>query len=94
MSFQLTKRIEVSELLGVDPMYLASEGRVICVVSSTAAEKILSAWKKTPQGKNAAIIGEITSTSSEEDGTVYLATGIGGTRKLEHHSGEPLPRIC
>ncbi|MFA6541610.1 MAG: hydrogenase expression/formation protein HypE [Bacteroidota bacterium] len=79
------------EILGFDPLYVANEGKMIAVVSSGDAEKILAAMKLHPHGKNASIIGEVTG---ERTGVVVMKTAIGGERVVDMISGEQLPRIC
>ena len=81
--------ISVCEMLGYDPYYLACEGRVVAVVSAEDTDKALAHWKKLPEGKDAAIIGEIT-----EDNRVILETTLGGQRLLDELEDDPLPRIC
>lgn len=80
----------VCDMLGYDPMYLACEGRVVAIVGSTQAEQALARWQQLPQGKDAAIIGEI----SAGDQQVILQTELGGQRILEELEDDPLPRIC
>jgi hydrogenase expression/formation protein HypE len=79
------------ELLGFDPLYVANEGKVVMVVGDEDAENILRSMKKTPFGKNAAIIGEITNNHK---GKAWLQTIVGGKRVIEMLSGQQLPRIC
>ncbi len=79
------------EPLGFDPLYLASEGKVVIVVGPEDAEKALSILKSHPLGKDAAIVGEITS---DPPGKVLLKTQIGTYRLLDMLTGEMLPRIC
>ncbi len=79
------------EMLGLDPLYVANEGKLIAVVSAEDAEKILEAMKKNPLGKEAKIIGEITE---EHPGVVLMKTSIGGKRVVDMLAGEQLPRIC
>ena len=81
----------ISEILGIDPLYIANEGKVIMIVDSKAAEKIINEMKNHPEGKDAKIIGEIVDSYPEK---VYLKTIIGGKRILPLLSGEQLPRIC
>lgn len=80
----------VCEMLGYDPMYLACEGRVVAVVAPTEAEALLSVWKTTEGGKEAAIIGQVDGSISH----VLIETEIGGERILEELEDDPLPRIC
>ncbi len=82
---------QACELLGFDPLYLACEGRVIVIVSSKSAGKVLSVMRKDPNGKGSRIIGEVCG---ENKGFVYLNTTSGGRRILEMLSGDQLPRIC
>jgi hydrogenase expression/formation protein HypE len=79
------------EILGLDPFYMANEGKVLMVVSSKAASKALSRMKRHPLAINGRIIGEI---KEEKEKKVYLRTRIGGTRILDMLRGEQLPRIC
>jgi len=79
------------ELLGMDPLYMANEGRAVVVTSKAGSKKILKALKRHPQGKNASIIGEIVK---EQKGRVCIKTKAGGVRLLKMLSGEQLPRIC
>lgn len=79
------------EILGFDPLSLASEGRVLIVAAADEAEEIVGRMKTDPQGSGAAVIGEITSG---KEGRVVLKSTSGGTRFLEMPSGQLLPRIC
>jgi len=78
------------ELLGLDPLYLACEGRVVAAVPSAAADAALALLRRHPRGREAARIGEVNGAG----GTVILETPIGGRRLLDLPVGEPLPRIC
>lgn len=78
----------VCEMLGYDPLYLASEGRLVAVVAADAAEKALQALTGT--GADARLIGELT----DEEAQVVLQTEFGGERVLEELEEDPLPRIC
>lgn len=80
-----------SELLGIDPMYVACEGRLVAVVSPDDADRALAALRGHPQGRQAAVIGTVTS---EPAGIVQLKTAFGGTRIVDLLVGDPLPRIC
>jgi hydrogenase expression/formation protein HypE len=80
----------VCDMLGYDPMYLACEGRVVAVVAPGDAELLLQRWQALPQGKNAAIIGNIKAQGKH----VLLQTALGGERILEELEDDPLPRIC
>ncbi len=79
------------ELLGLDPLYVANEGKLVCIVDSADAERALSIMREHPLGKAAAIIGEVVE---DEHGFVQMQTGFGGNRVLDWMSSEQLPRIC
>jgi hydrogenase expression/formation protein HypE len=79
------------EMLGLDPLYVANEGKLIAMVAPEDAEKILKQMKKHRYGRDAAIIGEI---KEENPGRVVMKTGLGTTRIIDMLVGEPLPRIC
>ena len=79
------------ELLGLDPLYLANEGKLVAFVAAEDADKVLNCMKAHPYGSEAAIIGRAVS---ENRGRVFMKTGIGGTRILDMLAGEQLPRIC
>jgi hydrogenase expression/formation protein HypE len=81
----------VAELLGIDPMYVASEGRMVAVVDGEQADRALAALRAHPLGEQAAVIGHITADSP---GIVLLKTAFGGTRIVDLLVGDPLPRIC
>jgi len=81
----------VCELLGLDPLYLANEGKLICIVDSEQAPAALNAMRADAHGKGAAIIGRC---GGERAGRVWINTSVGGRRILDMLSGEPLPRIC
>jgi hydrogenase expression/formation protein HypE len=94
----LEKEIPVSpevraaaELLGLDPLYMANEGRAVLVVAQAGAKKVLQLLRKDPLGRKAAIIGEIRK---KPPGKVVLETVIGSERIVDMLSSEPLPRIC
>ena len=80
-----------SELLGIDPMYVACEGRLVAVVNGGDADRALAALRAHPLGADAAIIGQITA---DPPGIVLLKTAFGGTRIVDLLVGDPLPRIC
>jgi hydrogenase expression/formation protein HypE len=80
-----------SELLGIDPMYVACEGRLVAVVDGGQADQALAALRAHPLGADAAIIGQITA---DPPGIVLLKTAFGGTRIVDLLVGDPLPRIC
>lgn len=78
------------ELLGIDPLYVANEGKVVFCVDEPDADRVLSAIRDTEAGRNAAIIGEITD---QRQGSVILDTGF-GKRYMTEPQGQQLPRIC
>jgi hydrogenase expression/formation protein HypE len=79
------------EILGLDPLYVANEGKLIAIVAPEEAEMALGTMRKHPLGREAAMIGEITT---EHPGFVVMTTRVGGTRVVDMLSGEQLPRIC
>jgi hydrogenase expression/formation protein HypE len=78
-------------LLGLDPLYVANEGILIAILSPADAEAVVTAMKKHPHGKSAAIIGDVAVAPS---GMVLLETAAGGNRIVDMLQGEQLPRIC
>ncbi len=81
------------ELLGIDPLYLACEGRAVLVVPEKSAPSILKTIQKNKLGKNAEVIGQIEDTVGKP-GELLLSTVSGGLRLLEPLTSELLPRIC
>ncbi|MGH3980195.1 MAG: hydrogenase expression/formation protein HypE [Pseudonocardiaceae bacterium] len=79
------------ELLGIDPLYVACEGRIVVIVDKDTAGDALAAMRAHPLGAGAAIIGRI---AEDPPGLVLLNTGFGGTRIVDLLVGDPLPRIC
>jgi hydrogenase expression/formation protein HypE len=79
------------ELLGIDPMYVACEGRMVVVTAGDAAGQALAALRAHPLGAQAAVIGHVTA---DPPGIVQLKTAFGGTRIVDLLVGDPLPRIC
>ncbi len=79
------------EVLGIDPLYVANEGKLIAVVPDNRAEEILSVMHQHPHGKDAAIIGVVVEDHPE---IVTIKTGLGVNRILDMPVGEQLPRIC
>lgn len=80
-----------SEMLGIDPLMIANEGKAVLGVKESKAPEILEAIKQLELGKNAEIIGECTE---ENTGRVILETEVGGKRILRSPKGKPIPRIC
>jgi hydrogenase expression/formation protein HypE len=79
------------EILGLDPLYVANEGKLLAFVAPEEAEKVLAAMRNHPLGREAAVIGEVVPS---HPGTVVMKTRVGGTRVVDMLSGEQLPRIC
>jgi hydrogenase expression/formation protein HypE len=79
------------ELLGLDPLYVANEGRLLAVVSPGAADGVLAAMRTHPSGREAAMIGEVVA---DHPGLVVMRSRVGGERVIDLLSGEQLPRIC
>jgi len=79
------------DLLGIDPLYVANEGKVVAVVAPDEADAALGALRAHPLGADAARIGEI---AADPAGIVVLRTTFGGTRIVDMLVGDPLPRIC
>jgi hydrogenase expression/formation protein HypE len=80
-----------AELLGIDPMYVANEGRLVAFVAPHAAEAALAALRGTEAGAGAAEIGEV---KGDPPGMVLVETAFGGRRVMDQLVGDPLPRIC
>jgi hydrogenase expression/formation protein HypE len=79
------------EVLGLDPLYVANEGKLLAMVAADRAQAVLSQMRQHPLGKDAAIIGGVVA---DHPGMVLMKTQIGGTRVLDLMFGEQLPRIC
>ena len=79
------------EILGIDPLYVANEGRLAAVVAPEAAEAALDALRAHPLGAGAAVVGEVRD---DPPGMVMLHTSFGGSRVVDMLAGDPLPRIC
>jgi hydrogenase expression/formation protein HypE len=79
------------EMLGLDPLYVANEGKLVAVVPAAAAEPVLQTMRSHPLGREAAIVGEVVA---EHPGLVTLRSLIGGERVVSMLPGEQLPRIC
>jgi hydrogenase expression/formation protein HypE len=79
------------EILGLDPLYVANEGKLLAIVPAQTAGAILAAMRAHPLGTKAAIIGEVTD---DDPGFVTMKTRVGGKRVVDMLSGEQLPRIC
>jgi hydrogenase expression/formation protein HypE len=79
------------EILGIDPLYVANEGKLVAIVAPDDAEAGLEALRAHPLGADAALVGEVRA---EPEGLVLLDTAFGGSRVVDMLVGDPLPRIC
>jgi len=79
------------EILGLDPLYVANEGKLVAIVAADVAESLVARMKQNAYGRDACIIGEV---KAEPQGIVAMRTGFGGTRIVDMLVGEQLPRIC
>jgi hydrogenase expression/formation protein HypE len=79
------------EILGLDPLYVANEGKLIAIASEEIAESLVERMRRNRYGRDACIIGEV---KAEPKGIVAMVTGFGGTRIVDMLAGEQLPRIC
>ena len=79
------------ELLGLDPLYVANEGKLVAIIHPTDADRVLTQMKKNNYGRDAAIIGEV---NDEHRGKLVMKTKLGPSRIVDMLSGELLPRIC
>jgi hydrogenase expression/formation protein HypE len=79
------------EILGLDPLYVANEGKLVAIVTAEAANDIVKRMRRHPLGGEAVVIGEVVA---DHAGMVLMKTEIGGTRVLDVMFGEQLPRIC
>jgi hydrogenase expression/formation protein HypE len=80
-----------TEILGIDPLYVACEGRMVVIVDGAQADAALAALRAHPLGREATIIGRV---AADPPGLVLLKTEFGGTRIVDVLIGDPLPRIC
>jgi hydrogenase expression/formation protein HypE len=79
------------ELLGLDPIYVANEGKLVAIVDPADADKVLARMRKNRYGRDAAVIGEVTAAHT---GKVVMKTKLGPSRIVDMLTGELLPRIC
>jgi hydrogenase expression/formation protein HypE len=79
------------EFLGLDPLYVANEGKLVAIVPSATASRVLAAMRAHPLGRDAAIIGDVVE---DAHGFVQMETSFGGRRNVDWLTGEQLPRIC
>jgi hydrogenase expression/formation protein HypE len=79
------------EILGLDPLHVANEGKLIAIVNAEDAEKIVASMRQNSRGQESAIIGEVVA---DQPGRVFMKTTMGGFRIVDMLAGEQLPRIC
>ena len=79
------------EILGLDPLYMANEGKVIAIIPAHAAHQVIEVMRAHPDGRQSAIIAEVTEQPAAR---VILSTLFGGERVVDMLVGEQLPRIC
>jgi hydrogenase expression/formation protein HypE len=79
------------EMLGMDPYYVANEGKLVAIVKGEVAEEVLAAMHSHPLGQESALIGRVVA---DHPGMVVSKTSIGGSRVVDLPAGELLPRIC
>jgi hydrogenase expression/formation protein HypE len=79
------------EFLGLDPLYVANEGKLVAICAPEDADALLAAMRSHPQGERAAIVGEVLE---DAHGFVQMTTRMGGRRIVDWLTGEQLPRIC
>jgi hydrogenase expression/formation protein HypE len=80
-----------AEMLGIDPMYVANEGKFVAFVAPDAADQALEALRAVPGCEQVSEIGEV---KTEPPGMVLVETAFGGRRVMDQLVGDPLPRIC
>jgi hydrogenase expression/formation protein HypE len=81
----------VCSILGLDPLYVANEGKLLAFVAPEHADRLLARMRRHPLGREAAVIGEVSAAGA---GRVRMETAVGGMRAVEMLAGEQLPRIC
>src|SRR5438067_2920500 len=79
------------EILGLDPLYVANEGKLLAIVATEDADRLLQVLRLNSLSRDAAVIGEVVN---EHSGLIMMKTRVGGTRVVDMLSGEQLPRIC
>jgi len=83
------------EILGLDPLYLANEGKLVAVVPASAANELINAMQQHPAGRHSAIIGQVQALpNAKAKPSVLMTTGFGSQRIVDRLVGEQLPRIC
>jgi hydrogenase expression/formation protein HypE len=79
------------EILGIDPLYMANEGKLLAVVAPDAVDAAVQALRAVPGGEQASVVGEVREEPAR---MVLMHTRFGGTRMIDKLIGDPLPRIC
>ena len=79
------------EVLGLDPLFVANEGKLVAFVASSDADRVLAAMRALPEGRDATVIGRVTD---QHAGMTIVRTEVGGSRVLDLPFNEQLPRIC
>jgi hydrogenase expression/formation protein HypE len=79
------------DMLGMDPVHIANEGKLVAIVAADAADAVLDAMRRHPLGAQATSIGRVVA---QHPGVVVARTAIGGSRVVDMQVGEQLPRIC
>ena len=79
------------ETLGMDPLFVANEGKLVAMISESSASAVLEAMHRTPYGRDARVIGRVVA---DHPGMVLLKTEVGGSRIVDLPFVEQLPRIC
>ena len=82
------------ELLGLDPLYVANEGKLVAIVASRAADEVLDQMRRHPLGRDASMIGTVGDAIGGKRAVVTLRTAFGSTRIVDLLAGDQLPRIC
>ncbi len=92
MAIPISEQVKgACEILGLDPLYIANEGKILLFVPEADAKNVLEVMSRHPKGKGSAIIGKV---SSDMPGILRMKTSIGSTRIVDMITGEQLPRIC
>jgi hydrogenase expression/formation protein HypE len=81
----------VCEMMGLDPLYLANEGKFVLIVDPGSLDQLMDQLKASPLGADACVVGEVVD---QHPGRVVMETPIGGKRIIDKLTGEQLPRIC
>lgn len=82
------------EILGLDPLYIANEGKLAALVAADQADALIAAMRAHPLGRHAAVVGEVLATGAGRDAIVTLRSVFGGERVVDLLQGDQLPRIC